>query len=63
MAQRAAMLPLAGQYRHPLRAIAFNAAERWMRDVTAEIAREVLSCAVETDVASPVREFLARACR
>jgi hypothetical protein len=49
MAQRAAMLPLAGQYRHPLRAIAFNAAERWMRDVTAEIAREVLSCAVEMD--------------
>jgi hypothetical protein len=46
-----------------LRAIAFNAAERWMRDVTAEIAREVLSCAVETDGASPVREFLARACR
>jgi hypothetical protein len=57
------MLPLAGPYRHPLRAIAFNAAERWMRDVTAEIAREVLSCAVETDLASPVREFLARACR
>jgi hypothetical protein len=46
-----------------LRAIASNAAERWMRDVTAEIAREALSCAVETDLASPVREFLARACR
>jgi len=54
------MLPLAGQYQHPLRVVAFNAAARWMRDVTAEITREVLSC---DGLAAPVRDFLARACR
>jgi hypothetical protein len=34
---------LSGQYSHPLRAVAFNTAEGWARDVTEDIARAVLS--------------------
>jgi hypothetical protein len=32
---------LSGQYRHPLRVVAFNTADGWMCDVTADIAREL----------------------
>ena len=32
---------LSGQYRHPLRVVAFNTADGWMRDLTADIAREL----------------------
>jgi hypothetical protein len=32
---------LSGQYRHLLRVVAFNTAEGWARDVSADIAREV----------------------
>jgi len=34
---------LSGQYRHPLRVVAFNIAEGWARDVTGEVARELLA--------------------
>ena len=30
-----------GQYRHPVRIVAFNTAEGWSRDVTKEIAEEL----------------------
>src|SRR5438034_7641360 len=38
---------LSGQYRHPLRVVAFNTAEGWAHDVSADIARQVLNCALE----------------
>ena len=48
IAHRAAMLPLADSrdgtvylVLDPLRVVAFNTADRWMRDVTADIAREL----------------------
>jgi hypothetical protein len=52
-----------GRYRHPLRVVAFNPVEGSMCDVTTEIAREVLSCAVESEHELPaaLRDFLERA--
>jgi hypothetical protein len=54
---------LSSRYRHPLRVVAFNTADGGTRDVTAEIAHEVLSCAVESDRELPaaVRNFVERA--
>jgi hypothetical protein len=52
---------LSGQYRHPLRVVAFNAAEGWARDVTAEIAREVLARAGESELPLAVHDFVERA--
>jgi hypothetical protein len=54
---------LSGRYRYPLRVVAFNTADAGMRDVTAEIAHEVLSFAVDLDRELPiaVRDFLERA--
>jgi hypothetical protein len=40
---------LSSRYRHPLRVVAFNTPDGGTRVVTAEIAREVLGCAVELD--------------
>jgi len=34
---------LEGHYSHPLRVVAFNAAEGWARDVTEDIARDALN--------------------
>jgi hypothetical protein len=53
-----------GQYRHPLRVVAFNTAEGWARDVRADIARQVLTYARELDHELPaaVRLFVERAC-
>jgi hypothetical protein len=34
---------LEGQYRHPIRIVAFNTAEGWARDATEDIAREVIA--------------------
>ena len=31
-----------GQYEHPVRVVAFNTAEGWSRDVTEDVAREML---------------------
>ena len=50
---------LSGQYRYPLRVVAFNTAEGWARDVTAEIAREVLARA-DDDMSPALREFVER---
>jgi hypothetical protein len=54
---------LSGQYRHPLRVVAFNTAEGWARDVSADIARKVLTRALELDDKLPaaVRDFVERA--
>jgi hypothetical protein len=54
---------LSGRYRHPLRVVAFDTAESCARDVSAEVARKVLSCAVVLDhERSPaVRDFVERA--
>jgi hypothetical protein len=38
-----------GRYRHPLRVVAFDTEDGGIRDVSAEIARQVLSCAVESE--------------
>jgi hypothetical protein len=54
---------LSGRYRHALCVVAFNTADGGTRDLTAEIARKVLSCAVESDHEMPaaVRDFVERA--
>ena len=54
---------LASRYRHPLRVVAFNTAEGWARDVSADNACHVLSCATELDHELPpaVRDFVERA--
>src|SRR5258708_1090324 len=54
---------LSGQYRHPLRVVAFNT-NGWARDVSADIARKVLACTLELDHDLPaaVRDFVERAC-
>jgi hypothetical protein len=50
-ADRATVLAalVAGEYRRPLRIVAFNAGEGWARDVTAEVAREALARAAACD--------------
>jgi hypothetical protein len=55
---------LSSQYRHPLRVVAFNTADGWARDVSADIARKVLNCALELDHELPaaVRDFVERVC-
>ena len=54
---------LSGQYRHPLRVVAFNTAEGWARDVSADIARQVLNCAreLEHELPAAVRDCVERA--
>jgi Mg/Co/Ni transporter MgtE len=53
---------LSGQYSHPLRAVAFNTAEGWARDVTEDIARAVLSKAEseQRSIGKAAQEFLER---
>jgi hypothetical protein len=55
---------LSGQYRHPLRVVAFNTAEGWSRDVSADIARQVVTRAreLDRDLPAAVRAFVERAC-
>jgi hypothetical protein len=54
---------LSSRYRRPLRGVAFDTVDGGTRDVTAEIAREVLSRALELDRELPaaLRDFLERA--
>ena len=49
---------LSGQYRRPLRIVAFNTTEGWARDVTAEFAREVLARPDQDDLSAAAREFV-----
>jgi hypothetical protein len=55
---------LSSQYRHRLRAVAFNITEGWARDASADIARQVLTRALEFEPELPaaVRDFVERAC-
>jgi hypothetical protein len=48
---------LSGQYRRPLRVLAFNTEDSSIHDVSAEIARELLSCKDELELLSVVRDF------
>jgi hypothetical protein len=48
---------LSGQYECPLRIVAFNTAEGWARDVTAEIAQAVLALA-DQDFSPAVRDVV-----
>jgi hypothetical protein len=41
---------ISGEYRDPLRVIAFNTAEGWSRDVSEEIAYDVLDRACDPDI-------------
>ena len=45
---------LSGEYRRPLRIVAFNTTEGWARDVTAEFAIEALT---REDLSAAAREF------
>ena len=50
---------LSGEYKNPVRIVAFNTAERWSRDVTVAIADELRRRYVEYDeVPEAVLEFL-----
>lgn len=53
---------LSGQYNNPLRVVAFNTAEGWARDVTEDVAREVLARAYRDDLSlrGNIREFVER---
>jgi hypothetical protein len=44
--------------------VAFNTAEGWARDVSADVARQVLTCACESDDELPaaVPDFVERVC-
>ena len=49
-----------GQYDHPVRIVAFNTAQGWSRDVSTEIAREVVqrARAQGEELSGPVRQFV-----
>jgi hypothetical protein len=49
---------LSGQYERPLRIVAFNTTEGWARDVTAEIASDVLMHPDQDDVSPAARAFV-----
>jgi hypothetical protein len=51
---------LTRQYSYPLRVVAFNTHEGWSRDVTEDIAREVLSCSESRGVGKVAQEFVER---
>ena len=53
---------LSSQYSHPVRVVAFNAAEGWARDVTEDVARAVFSRAIAEDrpIGKVAQEFLNR---
>ena len=53
---------IAGQYRRPIRVIAFNTSERWSEDVSEDVAREIQQrCHLQlTDVPSHLQEFVDR---
>lgn len=53
---------LAGEYRKPIRVIAFNTSERWSEDVSEDVAREIqLRCNLQlADAPSHLQEFVDR---
>jgi hypothetical protein len=51
---------LSGQYRRPLRIVTFNTGDGCIQDVSAEVARELLSCEDELELPLAVRDFVGR---
>ena len=53
---------LTGQYRHPIRVVAFNIAERWSEDVSEDVARELRRrCDMQMrDLPSTISDFVER---
>ena len=53
---------LTGQYRSPIRVVAFNTAERWSEDVSEDVARELRRrCDLQMrDVPSSIQDFVER---
>ncbi|WP_431204372.1 hypothetical protein ACQ86E_04425 [Bradyrhizobium betae] len=53
---------IAGEYRRPIKVIAFNTSERWSEDVSADVAREIQHrCDLQlSDVPSHLQEFVDR---
>ena len=49
---------LSGEYRRPVRIVAFNTTEGWARDVTAEFANEALAYPDQDDLSAAVRAFV-----
>jgi hypothetical protein len=51
---------MAGQYRNPIRVVAFNTAERWSEDVSEDIAREIRRRfdLQSSDVPSVIQDFV-----
>ena len=49
---------LSGEYRRPLRIVAFHTTEGWARDVTAEFANEALAYPDQDDLSAAVRAFV-----
>jgi hypothetical protein len=52
---------LSGEYRNPIRVVAFNTAERWSEDVSDDVARELRRrCDLQmSDVPSSIQDFVA----
>lgn len=53
---------LTGQYKRPIKVVAFNTVERWSEDVSEDVAREIQHrCNLQiTDVPSHLQEFVDR---
>nr|QDP21192.1 hypothetical protein FNV92_03000 [Bradyrhizobium cosmicum] len=53
---------IAGEYRRPIKVIAFNTSERWSEDVSEDVAREIQHrCNLQlSDVPSHLQEFVDR---
>jgi hypothetical protein len=53
---------LSGQYKHPVRIVAFNTAERWSEDVSEDIAQELRRrCNLQLrDLPSTIQDFVER---
>ena len=49
---------LTGQYQNPVRVVAFNTAEGWSRDVSEDVAREVVRRLAGRRVAASSRQFI-----
>jgi hypothetical protein len=60
---------LAGEYRNPIRIVAFNTAERWSEDVSQDVARELRRrcdtqmCDLPYSIADFVERYEIRDCR
>src|SRR5262245_51489175 len=52
---------ISGEYSNPIRVVAFNAAQEWSRDVTEDIARELLDREARgRDLSESARKFVER---